>query len=122
MLKITRSTGSATNSKESKGKVRGNSVVGNSMVGSGEATNPTKGKNQAKMTKSKILVKSKNHNFPKSRNEEVGTGLLTPEARLVFTQLRQAFVEALILHHFNPKSHIRIETDVLSYAIGSVLS
>ena len=97
-------------------------MVGNSMIGSGEATNPTKGKNQAKTTKSKILVKSKNHDFPKSRPEEAGTGFLTPEARLAFTRLRQAFVEAPILHHFDPESHIRIETDASSYAIGGILS
>ena len=92
------------------------------MVGGGEATNPIKEKNQAKTTKSKILVKSKNHDFPKSRPEEAGTGFLTPEARLAFTRLRQAFVEAPILHHFNPESHIRIETDALGYAIGGVQS
>ena len=92
------------------------------MVGSDEATNPTKRRNQAKMTKSKILVKSKNHDFLKSRTEEAGTGFLTPEARLAFTQLRQAFVEAPILHHFDPESHIRIETDASGYAIGGVLS
>ena len=96
-------------------------MVGN-MVGGGEATNPTKGKNQAKTTKFKILVKSKNHDFPISRTEKVGTGFFTLEARLAFIQLRQAFVEALIFHHFDPKSHIRIETDVSSYAISGVLS
>ena len=30
----------------------------------------------------------------------------TPEARLAFTELRQAFVKALILHHFNLEYHI----------------
>ena len=68
------------------------------------------------------MIKSRNHDFPKFRPEEARTGFLTLEARLAFTQLRQAFVEALILHHFNPESHIQIETDVLGYAIGSVLS
>ena len=120
MLKTTRSTGSVASPEETKGGVGGNSVV--DVVGGGEITNPTKGKNLAKTTKSKILVKSKNHDFPKSRPEEAGTGFLTPEARLAFTRLRQAFVEAPILHHFDPESHIRIETDVLGYAIGSVLS
>ena len=93
------------------------------MVGGGKATNPTKGKNQVKMTKSKILVKSKNHDFPlNSRNKEVGTDFLIPETRLAFTQLKQAFIEAPIHHHFDPESHIRIETDVSSYVIGDVLS
>ena len=92
------------------------------VVGGGEATNPTKGKNLAKTTKSKILVKSKNHDFPKFRPEEARTDFLTPKARLAFIQLRQAFVKALILHHFDPESYIRIETDVSGYAIGSILS
>ena len=82
MLKTTGSTGSVASPKETKGGVGGNSVV--DVVGDGEATNPTKGRNLAKMTKSKIPIKSKNHDFPKSRPEKAGTGFLTPEARLVF--------------------------------------
>ena len=92
------------------------------MIGGVEATNPAKRKNQAKTTKSKILVKSKNHDFSKSRAEKAETSFFTPKAKLAFTQLRQAFVEAPILHHFDAESHIRIEIDVLGYAIGSVLS
>ena len=123
MLKTTGSTESATSLEETEGEVGGNSVVGNSIVGGGEATNPTKGKNQAKMTKSKILVKSKNPDFPpNSRNKEAGTGFLTSEARLAFIQLRQAFVKVPILHYFDLESHIRIETDASGYAIGSILS
>ena len=106
MLKTTRNTGSALNPKESESKVDGNNMVGDSIVGDDEATNPTKRKNQAKTTKFKILIKSKNHDFPKSRTEKVGTGFFTPKARLAFTQLRQVFIKALILHHFNPESHI----------------
>ena len=121
MLKTIGSTGSAANSKETKSEVGGNSMVGN-VIGGGETINSTKEKNQAKTTKSKILVKSKNHDFPKFRTEKAETGFLTPKARLVFNQLRQAFIEAPILHHFDPKSHIWIETDVSSYAIGGVLS
>ena len=83
MLKTIESTGSVASPKETKGGVGGNNVV--DVVGGGEATNPTKEKNLAKMTKSKILVKSKNHDFPKSRSEEAGIGFLTPEARLAFT-------------------------------------
>ena len=105
MLKTTENIGSAANLKETKGGVGGNSVVGD-VVGGGEATNPTKRKNPVKTTKSKILVKFKNHDFPKSRPEEAGTGFFTPKARLAFTQLRQMFVKAPILHHFNLESHI----------------
>ena len=120
MLKTTGSTGSVASPEETKDGVGGNSVV--DVVGGGEATNLTKGKNLAKTTKFKILVKSKSHDFPKSRPEEAGTGFLTPEARLAFTQLRQAFVKAPILYHFNLESHIRIETDASGYAIGGILS
>ena len=87
MLKTTRNTGSVANPEKTKGGVSGGSVVGN-VVGGGEATNPTKRKNPVKTTKSKILVKSKNHDFPKSRPEKAGTGFFTPKARLAFTQLR----------------------------------
>ena len=87
MLKTTRSTGSAANPEETKGGVVGDSMVGD-VVGGSEATNPTKERNPAKTTKSKILVKSKNHDFPKFKPEEVGTGFFTSEARLAFIQLR----------------------------------
>ena len=122
MLKTTESIWFAANPKKTKDEVGGNSVVGDSMVSGGEATNPIKGKNQAKTTKSKILVKSKNHDFPKSKIEEAGTGFFTPKTRLAFTQLRQTFVEARILHYFDPESNIRIKTDVSGYTIGGVSS
>ena len=57
-----------------------------------------------------------------SKNLNGATGYLTPKARQVFTQLRQAFTKAPILQHFNPKCHIRIEIDASGYAIGGVLS
>ena len=40
----------------------------------------------------------------------------------MFTELRQAFLKAPILHHFDPEHHIWIETDVSGYAIGGVLN
>ena len=46
----------------------------------------------------------------------------THNARQAFTQLIQAFTKALILQHFDSKQQIQIETNVFSYAIGSVLS
>ena len=36
--------------------------------------------------------------------------------------MRQAFIEAPILNHFNPEHHIQIETDTLDYAIGRIFS
>ena len=109
-----------------EGKADGNSVVGNSMVSGGEIINqinPTKGKNQTKITKSNILIKSKNRDFPhNSRNIKAGSGFFTPKARLVFTQLRQKFVEASIFYHFDLECHIWIEFDTFGYAIGRILS
>ena len=52
----------------------------------------------------------------------VRLNFLTPKAKLAFTKLRQAFVKAPILHHFNPECHIQIEIDESGYAIGEVLS
>ena len=43
-------------------------------------------------------------------------------AKLAFIELRQAFLKAPILHHFDPEYYIRIETDALGYVIGGVLS
>ena len=121
MLKTTESTGSVANPKETKCEISSNSVLSDVVSGS-EATNPTKGKNPVKTTKSKILVKFKNDDFPKSRPEKAKTGFFTPKARLAFTQLRQAFVKAPILYHFDLKSQIRIKTDALGYAIGGILN
>ena len=47
---------------------------------------------------------------------------LTPEAKLAFSRLRQAFTKAPILHHFDPEHYIRTETNASGYAIGSILS
>ena len=47
---------------------------------------------------------------------------LTSDAKKAFNHLRLAFIKALILRHFDPESHIRIETDASGYAIGGVLS
>ena len=105
MLKTTKSTRFAVESKDTKFEIGDNNVVdGNEVT---NKTNSIQGKNQAKMTKSKDLVKSKNHDFlSNSRNMEAGLGFLTLGARLKFTKLRQAFVKASILHHFDLKCHM----------------
>ena len=46
----------------------------------------------------------------------------TSEAKKPFIKLRQAFVEAPILNHFDSKCHIQIEIDVSGYAIGGIFS
>ena len=50
------------------------------------------------------------------------SGFLTFEARQAFTKLRQAFIEAPILHDFDLDCYIRIETNISGYAIAEVLS
>lgn len=49
-------------------------------------------------------------------------GFLTPRARLVFTKLRQVFIETLILYYFDLKYYIQIETNVLDYTIDEAFS
>ena len=63
MLKIIKSIRPVANLEKIDNKTSGNSMIGDSIIGGSEVTNPkspTKGKNQAKTTKSKILLKSKN--------------------------------------------------------------
>ena len=65
-------------------------------------------------------VGKKSRNLSKSKKTELD--FLTSGARMAFTKLRQVFIKAPILHHFDPKRHIRVETDVSGYAIGRVLN
>ena len=51
-----------------------------------------------------------------------GSDFLTLRTRLAFTKLRQAFVKAPILYHFDPKRHIPVETNASGYAIDRILS
>ena len=82
-------------------------------VDGGEVEVDKIGKKAQNLFKFKNLFKSK---------RMVGLDFLTPRAKLAFTKLRQAFVKAPILYHFDLEYHIRIETDVSGYAIGGVLS
>ena len=70
-------------------------------------------KKSQKTSKSKSLFKSK---------KTIISNIFTPGAKLAFTELRQAFLKAPILYHFDLEYHIQIETDVSGYAIGGVLS
>ena len=47
---------------------------------------------------------------------------LTPNTKKILNHLRQAFIKAPIFQHFDLESHIQIETNVLSNAIGEMLS
>ena len=64
----------------------------------------------------------KNQKISKSKKMIGSLDFLIPEAKLAFTKLRQAFLKALILYHFNLKRHIWIETDVSGYTISKILS
>ncbi len=43
------------------------------------------------------------------------------EARQAFTELRQAFVKAPILNHFDLERHIQIKIDTSGYTISRIL-
>ena len=125
MLKISRSIESTTRPNEggvwvcgsSKAKRDGNkldrSKINNSEMIEGEIRDDEVKKKVQKLSKSKNLLKSK---------KTVGSDFFIPGARLAFIKLRQVFVKAPILYHFDLKCYIQIETDVLGYAIGGVLS
>ena len=50
------------------------------------------------------------------------SNFLTPETKLAFLQLRQAFTKALIFYYFDLKSYNRIKTNAFGYTIGGILS
>ena len=49
-------------------------------------------------------------------------GYITLEIKLAFIHLRQEFIKAAILRHFDPECYIRIETVVSGYAISRILN
>ena len=87
-------------------------------VDSGKIDNEIRKKGQ-KMSKFKNLLKSKKLSKSKKTLE---SNFFTSGAGLAFTKLREVFVKALILYHFELKYYIRVETDISSYAIGGVFS
>ena len=71
--------------------------------------------------------KFKNEKFKKltcvSNIKAIGEPIfLTFNAKKAFNYLRQAFIKAPILRHFNSDCYIQIKTDVSSYVIDGVLS
>ncbi len=69
------------------------------------------------------MVPSKKTEVSRAKNFSSQSELfLTLGARKAFTKLRQVFVEAPILNHFDPKRHIQIKTDASGYTIGGILS
>ncbi len=76
-----------------------------------------------KTAKSKKWIRAEKSEASRAINLSSQSGsFLISEARKAITELRQAFVEAPILNHFDPKRHIQIETDAFGYAIGGILS
>lgn len=47
---------------------------------------------------------------------------LNSKVRETFDHLKQAFIKASILHHFDLKRHIWIKINASGYAIGGILS
>ena len=60
------------------------------------------------MAKSKKWIQTKKAKAFKTKNPGQLRTFLSSKAREKFTKLRQAFVEALILNHFDLKSYIQI--------------
>ena len=83
---------------------------------------PATGIDNSKVVGSGNNGKLAKSNFTKPVRKAEEPKFLTPDARQAFTQLRQAFIKALILQHFDPKRHIRIKTDPYSYAIDDIHS
>ena len=67
-------------------------------------------------------VKKGDGNTKKSVKAARVSDYLIPDAKKNFNHLRYAFIQAPLFQHFDPEWHIQIETDVLSYTIGRVLS
>ena len=60
-------------------------------------------------------------NLSKSK-KKVESDFFILGAKLAFIKLRQGFIKALILYHFDLKHYIHIKTNVSDYAINGVLS
>ncbi len=81
-----------------------------------------KGQKGQKTAKSKKWIRAEKAKASRTKNFSKSGLFLTADAKRAFTELKQAFVEASILNHFDLKRHIRIETDASGYAIGKIFS
>ena len=115
MLKTSEGTESKTRPGEGGVRVDGSRAGrGGSKLGDGS------GMDNIEVDGGEVEVGEKGRNLSKSKKTE--SGFLTSGARKAFTKLRQAFIKAPILHHFDPERHIWVETNASGYAIGGVLS
>ncbi len=92
------------------------------MEDQGEKERAQKSRKGQKTAKSKKWIWAKKAEASRAKNLGQSGLFLTANARRAFTELRQVFVKAPILNHFNSERHIRIETDASGYAIGGILS
>ena len=68
-----------------------------------------KSRKSQKMAKSKKWIRAEKAKAARAKNlSSQSASFFTPEARKAFTKLRQAFIEARILNHFDLEHHIRI--------------
>ena len=72
----------------------------------------------AKSTKKLKVTKPKKSDQEETNSSEID--FLIFKAKEAFIYLQKAFTKAPILMHFNPISHIWIETDILEYAIDEI--
>lgn len=56
------------------------------------------------------------------KNLVLRAGFLTVGAKIIFAQLKKAFIEALILYYFEPDWYIKIKTNIIRYVIKNVLN
>lgn len=77
---------------------------------------------QAKLFKSKNIIRLFLIKFQLLAETNSRLSFLTFRVRLAFIKLRPAFIKISILHNFNLKYDIWIETNALNYVISGVLS
>ena len=74
------------------------------------------------MAKSKKWIRAKKAEASRAKNLSQSETFLTTNTRRTFIKLRQAFIEAPILNHFDFEYYIQNETDTLGYVIGRIFS
>ena len=103
------------------GDSKGGDSVGSVKIA--KKSRKSKGQKTSKFQKSakskKLLKIGSLPNFNAKNNRP---NFLTLKTRSAFNRLRLAFTKARIFWHVDPECHIRIKTDALGYAIGSMLS
>ena len=106
-------TSSTKSAEPKKGRVR---VGGDSRAGHDRSEIHWSGIDNIKVDGDKVEddeVRKKDRKTFKSKNlskfkKTVRSDFLTPKTRLASTKLRQAFIKAPILHHFDPEIYIQI--------------